>query len=71
MRADEAQVVEHPHGKGEAASASLAIGSHGINVAHNWRAILAQLVERIFRKDEAPGSIPGDGSKTFLNIGCG
>ena len=28
-----------------------------------FKAILAQLVERIHGKDEVPGSIPGDGSK--------
>ena len=41
-----------------------------INGSFASGAILAQLVERIFRKDEAPGSIPGDGSRIDFNLVC-
>ena len=54
-------VVERHLGKMEVESPILSPGS--------WReAALAQLVERIFRKDEVPGPIPGGGSNKFLTI---
>lgn len=36
IRADIAQVVEHFHGKEKVASASLAVGSNGMNIARPW-----------------------------------